>query len=100
VHASPRFRYIWYVCVEQNDVDDLKYVRRIRAGRLRMDVLLGGAAAMPSRKEDAAAAALVLDVLHGAHHVGDAAQAGEAAEREGPCAAMRQPRPSSATSGG
>ena len=55
---------------------------------LRVDVLLGSTAAMPRRKKHAAAATLVLDILHRAHHVGDAAQAGETAETEGPCAVV------------
>lgn len=56
---------------------------------LSVNMLLRSTAAVPRRKQDAAAPALVLDVLHGAHHVGDAAQAGEAAETEGPCAGVR-----------
>ena len=49
-----------------------------------MDVDLGGSAAVPGGEQDAALAALVGDVLGGAHHVGNAAQAGKAAQTESP----------------
>ena len=45
---------------------------------------LGRTAAMPSRQQHAAAAALVRDVLEAVHDVGDAAQTAQAAETEGP----------------
>jgi hypothetical protein len=41
-------------------------------------------AAMPSRQQHAAAAALVRDVLEAVHDVRDAAQTAQAAETEGP----------------
>ena len=53
--------------------------------RLGVDVHLGGAAAMPRRKQDAAASALVLHVLERVHDVGNAAQAAETAETGAPC---------------
>lgn len=53
---------------------------------LRVDMHLRGATAMPRREQHAAAAAFVLDILQAVHHVGDAAETGEAAEAEGPCA--------------
>lgn len=51
---------------------------------LRVDVHLGGAAAMPRRQQHAAAPALVRNVLEAVHDVRDAAQTAEAAEAEGP----------------
>lgn len=49
-----------------------------------MDVHLSRAGTVPGREEHTAAAALVLDVLERVHHVGDAAQADEAAETKSP----------------
>ena len=57
-----------------------------------MDVHLGGAAAMPCGKEHTAATALVLYILERVHHVGNAAQADEAAETKSPSATVRQQR--------
>lgn len=45
---------------------------------------LGGTATMPGSEQDTAASALMLDVLERVHDVGDASQAGEAAETESP----------------
>jgi len=53
--------------------------------RLGVNVHLGGAAAMPRRQQDTAAAALVLHVLERVHDVGNAAQAAETAETGAPC---------------
>jgi hypothetical protein len=52
---------------------------------LRVDMDLRGTALMPCSEQDTALSALVLDVLERVHGVGDAAQAGEAAETESPC---------------
>lgn len=49
-----------------------------------MDVHLGRAAAMPGRKQHAAAATLVRDVLEAVHDVRDAAQQAQAAKTQGP----------------
>jgi hypothetical protein len=49
-----------------------------------VDVHLGRAAAMPGRKQHAAAAALVRDILEAIHNVGDAAQETQTTEAEGP----------------
>ena len=46
---------------------------------LGVDVHLGGAAAVPGGKQDTATSALVLHILHRVHHVGNAAQANQAA---------------------
>lgn len=55
-----------------------------------MDVHLCGPAAVPGGEQDAAAAALVRDVLHAVHDVGDASKAAEAAEAEGPGATINR----------
>lgn len=56
----------------------------IHPNRLRMDMHLSAATAMPCREQDTATATLVLDVLCRAHDVGNAAQAAQAAETKGP----------------
>jgi hypothetical protein len=56
---------------------------------LGVDVHLGGAAAMPGGKQDAAATALVGDILHAVHDIGNASEAGETAEAESPGAEKR-----------
>lgn len=55
------------------------------SSRLRVDVHLGGSAAVPCGEQNAALAALVLNVLGRVHDVGDAAQADETAEAKSPC---------------
>jgi hypothetical protein len=54
-----------------------------------VDVHLGGATAMPGGKQDAAATALVGDILHAVHDIGNASEAGETAETESPGAGNR-----------
>lgn len=53
--------------------------------RLRVNMHLGGSAAVPGGEQDAALSTLVLNVLGRVHDVGDAAQADETAETESPC---------------
>lgn len=54
---------------------------------LRVDVHLSRTAAMPRRKQHAAATALVRDVLETVHDIWNAAQQTQTAEAEGPGAA-------------
>jgi hypothetical protein len=56
----------------------------VGAGCLRVDVHLSGAATMPGGEQNTAATALMLDVLERVHDVGNAAQAGKAAETKSP----------------
>ena len=57
-----------------------------RATTLTVNMLLCSTAAVPRSEQNTASSALVLDILHRAHHIRNAAQAGETAETESPCA--------------
>lgn len=59
---------------------------------LRVDVHLGGAAAMPRSKQHTAAPTLVLHILERVHKVRDTSQAHQAAQTGSPSAITYQPQ--------